>query len=73
MIVTEVGFRVMNSTLEFPVLMKNTTGEIVYMIDSGVGVCIRDENDHGFEGTYAEDWDMDDFDLFMGSITLYNE
>ena len=60
--------------IKYPCLMKAENGNIVLFSCYGEGMCIRSDNARFYDvGDYAEDWDMDCFKPFNGTIILSND
>ena len=52
--------------------MRHVKGDIVLFTSEGSGTQLNGNPDDGFLGFYSTGWDMSDFDLFKGSVTLSN-
>ena len=59
--------------ITYPCLMRGTrNGSVVLFTAHGEGTCVHAEGANVL-GEYSPDWDMDNFKLFNGTITLSND
>ena len=59
--------------LSFPKLMIGARGVIVLMIKHGVGVVVCRNGSPHTVGEYADNWSMNTFEDYTGSVTITNE
>jgi hypothetical protein len=61
-----------DTELPYPKLMKSENGKIVLMTVRGVGMVLSDSQGYSKAGTYSDDWKMENFSDFHGTIALSN-
>ena len=67
----EINNKEQNNEIKFPCLMISKNGGLVLMTKNKVVIVLN--NFPNKLGTYSEDWHMENFTPFNGSITLSNE
>ena len=60
-------------TIPFPKLMQSNRGKIVFFSGPCVGILLHNAQSPNLVWNFSDDWNMDAFFDFEGSITLSND